>query len=67
MSLLNNIVVTIIKVDFQRLLKALLLLSSLDLRFKKLRIIKKILSKTSIILKDLGNNNNLGFSPLKAL
>jgi len=67
MSSSNSVIVTVIEVDSQRSLKASSLSSSLDLWPEKLRITKKIPNRTSIILKDLGNNNNLGFSPLKAL
>jgi hypothetical protein len=67
MSSSNSVIVAAIEVDSQGLLKALLLPSSPDLRPKKLGITKKIPGRTSVMPKDLGNNNDPGFSPLKAL
>jgi hypothetical protein len=72
--LLNSTIVIIIKVDFKVLLKVLkglkllLLLLLPNLLLNKLGIIKEILNKTIVMLKNPGNNNNnLGFSLLKSL
>jgi hypothetical protein len=69
--LLNSVIVITIEADSQgllKVLKALLLLLLLtllpNLWLNKLRIHKKILSKTLVMLKDLGNNNNLDLKTL---
>jgi len=63
--LLNSVIVVVIEADSQGLLKALkvlllLLLSTLlsNLWPNKLGIPKEIPSKTLVVPKDLGNNNN---------
>jgi hypothetical protein len=63
----NSVIVVAIKVDSKALLKVLLLLLSPNLRLNKLEITKEIPGRTLVMPKDLGNNNNPGFSPLKAL
>jgi hypothetical protein len=62
----NSVIVITIEVDSKALSKVLSLLLLPDLWPNKLGITKEIPGRTSVMPKDLGNNNNPGFSPLKA-